>query len=52
MIQYVKHEFDALMKAVLECHFLHFRPKIQVKKLEITLQKGFSFAPRKFLAKF
>ena len=40
-------------EGVLKGHFLNFKPKSKWKKIEITLEKGFIFAPRKFfLAKF
>ena len=39
------------MKGVLKCQFLNFRPKSKWKKIEITLEKGFMFAPRKFFSK-
>ena len=35
----------------LKCQFLNFKPKSKWKKIEITLEKGFIFAPRKFLSK-
>ena len=31
-----------------EMQFLNFKPKSKWKKIEITLEKGFIFAPRKF----
>ena len=44
---------NALTKSVLKWQFLNFKPKFKCKKIEITLEKGFIFAPRKFfLAKF
>ena len=44
----VCEEFDMLTKGVLNCQFLNFKPKSKWKKIEITLEKGFILAPRKF----
>ena len=44
----MKYEFDAFTKGVLKCQFLNFKPKSKWKKIEITLEKSFIFAPRKF----
>ena len=35
-------------KGFLKCQFLNFKPKSKWKKIEITLEKDFIFAPRKF----
>ena len=42
--------FHALTKAILKCQFWNFKPKSKWKKLEITLEKGFIFAPLKFFS--
>ena len=40
-------------EGVVRCQFLNFKPKSKWKKIEITLEKVFIFAPGKFfLAKF
>ena len=31
-----------------KCQFLNFKPKSKWKKIELILEKGFIFAPRKF----
>ena len=35
-------------EGLLKCQFLNFKPKSKWKKIKITLEKGFIFAPRKF----
>ena len=56
MTQNMKNSFtrlsnDVLVKDVLKCQFLNFRPKSKWKKTEITLEKGFIFVPCKFFSK-
>ena len=41
---WVWHAYEGFFK----CQFLNFKPKSKWKKIELILEKGFIFAPRKF----